>query len=111
LTENARRLGIPWRDACLRAGVPKSAIARRRPTTIVRWDQEKIFAELERAVLAGRPLLTRSFRGSFVTAVERRYGSWQAAMEASGWGRQYARDHEAALANRLGGATLRTKRA
>jgi hypothetical protein len=111
LTESARRLGIPWRDACLRAGVPKSAIAPWQPPTKVRWDEEKIFAELENAVRAGRPLLTRSFRGSFVTAVLRRYGSWSAAMAAAGWGRQYARDHEAALANRLGGATLRTKRA
>lgn len=111
LTEAARRLGIPWRDACRRAGVPKSEIApRQQPLTRVRWDETKIFAELEKAVLAGRPLLTRSFRGSFVTAVERRFGSWGDAMEAAGWGRQYARDHEAALANRLGGASLRAKR-
>lgn len=108
LTEAARRLGIPWRDACRRAGVPKSVIAPLpSPPTRVRWDEEKIFAELENTVRAGRPLLTRSFRGSFVTAVLRRYRSWPDAMEAAGWERQYARDHAAALANRLGGSTLR----
>ena len=111
LTEAARRLGISWRDACRRAGVPKSALATHQPATRIRWDEEKIFAELEKAVLAGRPLLTRSFRGSFVSAVIRLYGSWSSAMEAAGWGRQYSRDHAAALANRLGGATLRAKRA
>lgn len=111
LTEAARRLGIPWRDACRRAGIPKSAIGPRQPPTRVRWDEHRILAELEKAVLAGRPLLTRSFRNPFVVAVERRYGSWQAGMAAAGWGRQYARDHEAALANRLGGKTLRAKRA
>jgi hypothetical protein len=112
LTEAARRLGIPWREVCRRAGVPKAAITpRESPSVRVRWDEEKIFAELENAVRSGRPLLTRSFRGAFVTAVLRRYASWPHAMEAAGWGRQYARDHAEALANRLGGATLRAKRA
>ncbi len=110
LTEAARRLGIPWREVCRRAGIPKAAIApRESPPVRVRWDEEKIFAELENAVRSGRPLLTRSFRGAFVTAVLRRYASWPDAMEAAGWARQYARDHAEALANRLGGATLRAK--
>ena len=110
LTAAARRLGLRWRDACRLAGIPKAAIAPQKPLTRVRWNEAKIFAELEKAVLAGRPLLTRSFRNGFVGAVLRRYDSWPAAMEAAGWGRQYERDHAAALANRIGGAALTVQR-
>lgn len=110
LTTAARRLEIPWRVACRRAGIPKSAIEPRQSSSRVRWTETKIFAELEKAVIAGRPLLTRSFPGGFVGAVLRRYGSWSDAMEAAGWSRQYARDHAAALRNRLGGATTAAQR-
>jgi hypothetical protein len=108
LTAAAGRLGIRWRDACRRAGVPKSAIVPLKSATRVRWNEQKIFAELESAVRKGRPLLTRTFPGGFVGAVLRLFGSWPEAMKAAGFGRQYARDRAAALANRLGGATVRT---
>lgn len=109
LTSAAKRLGISWREACRRAKVPASAIAPIRQATRVRWNEQRIFAELDRAFHAGTPLLTRSFNGGFVGAVMRRFGSWVAAMDAAGFGRQYASDYQRARANRLGGAATRSR--
>ncbi len=109
LTAAARRLGIPWPEACRRAGVPRQSITPRRSTTRTRWDDRRVFAEFARARRAGRPLLTRSFPGGFVGAVLRLFGSWRSAMKAAGLGRHYERDHAAAVANRLQGKIRPTR--
>jgi hypothetical protein len=110
LTQAAHRLGIRWRDACRRAGVPASAIAPRKAPRRVRWSEAKILAELQAAARAGRPLLVRAFSGGFFEAVRSRFGSWEAAIDAARLGRQYRADRETARRNRLGGATTRAMR-
>lgn len=106
LTAAARRLGLPWRTACRRAGVPAAAIRARVARQHARWTPATIIAILKQAAHQGTPLLVKSFRGSFVTAVLRRFKAWADAMAAAGLARQYRRDHKAALANRLGGQFL-----
>ena len=101
LVAAARRLGIPWREACRRAGVPASALAKRPEDKRVRWSVPLILATLREAAKKGLPLTGATFRGGFVGAVHRRFGSWEACMEAAGLSAVYKRDQNAARASRL----------
>jgi hypothetical protein len=104
LVNAAWRLGLRWRDACRRAGVPAKELTPQRPSKRTRWNEALILAKLRAAAKAGEPLLVRNFRGGFVGAVHRRFGSWAEAMERAGLGERYEADKAAAIAARLGGA-------
>ncbi len=109
LTAAARRVGVDWRAACKRAGVPASAIKTRIARTHTLWTAEAVIDRLQQAARSETPLLVKSFPGSFVQSVIRRYGSWPAAMAAAKLSRRYQRDRKAALANRLGGRFLASR--
>ena len=106
LTAAARKLGLPWREACRKAGVPAAATTPRVARKHVLWTEQSVLEAIKQAARKGTPLLVKNFRGSFVTAVQRRFPSWEAAMAAAGVVRQYRRDHRAAITNRLGGQYL-----
>ena len=103
LTAAARRLGLDWIDACERAGIPASAYEPKSVIRRTRWSHELVLAKLREAAAAGTPLLVKNFSPGFAHAVYRRFDSWADAMTAAGVGSQYARDHAAGMANRLGG--------
>jgi hypothetical protein len=104
LVQAARRLGLRWRDACRRAGVPAKDLTPLWPARRTRWNESSILAKLRAAAAAGESLGVRNFRGGFVQAVHRRFGTWAQAMERAGLSERYAEDKAAAIAGRLGGA-------
>jgi hypothetical protein len=105
LVQAAQRLEIAWRDACRRAGVPARALKRLPERKRIRWNEARIVAHLREANIRGTLLLVNRFRSGFVQAVQRRYGSWSAAMIAAGLARQHRRDVAAARAARARGMT------
>lgn len=107
LTAAAWRLGIPWKTACRRAGIPPEAIAVRKPPRRIRWTKPQLIEQLRTAARRGHPILGRTFSRGFVQVLIRRFGSWPAAVKAAGLTRQHAADRAAARANRFGGATPR----
>ncbi len=104
LTDAARRLGIAWKSACKRAGIPAVAYASRKGATRIRWTEDSIRAHFKAAADAGTSLVTKSFAGGFVTAVYLRWPSWEAAIASARLTRRYRQDVAAAHADRLGGA-------
>jgi hypothetical protein len=106
LFDAARRVGIPWREACRRAGVPAVDYAVRKPATRTRWTDEMLLEKLRDAAARGVPLITKSFTGGFVGAVYGHFGSWGKAMAAAGLFARHVADREAAKARRLDGRGL-----
>ena len=104
LTTAARRLGLAWKEACRRAGIPAAAYASRAGGLRTRWTEASIRAHLEAAADAGTALLVKNFSPGFVTAVYRRWPSWEAAIASAKLTRRYKRDLASARAKRLGGA-------
>jgi hypothetical protein len=100
LTAAAWRLGVPWRKACARAGIPAAAISIRKPKTRIRWKRPQLIEKLRTAARSGRPLLGKTFTRGFVQVLIRRFGSWLEALRAAGLTRRYAADLAAARAKR-----------
>jgi hypothetical protein len=105
LTAAAWRLGIAWKKACRRAGIPPAAIASIKRARRVRWTPSQLIEELRTAARSGHPILGRTFSRGFVQVLIRRFGSWPEAIKAAGLVRRHASDRAAARANRFGGAT------
>lgn len=101
LTAAAWRLGIPWKMACERAGIPAAAIATRKPPRRTRWTEDQALEVLRKAARDGQPILGRTFSRGFVQVLIRRFGSWPAAVKAAGLTRQHAKDLATARANRF----------
>jgi hypothetical protein len=104
LLQAARRLGLEWKEACRRAGVPAAAYADRPPPpTRIRWTADTIVDHLRREARRGTSLVGRNFSSSFVQSARLRFVTWEKAMAAAGLAARYRQDVAKGRANRLGG--------
>jgi hypothetical protein len=64
------------------AGVPDPT--RRRPESLQQWDEATVVSEIVACHRAGEPLARSKVSTALLVAGRRRFGSWQAAVEAAG---------------------------